>query len=121
MKDAPESFAHLLAAWNERDLKKIRRHLDKALAKSIAFVDPANRVDGVAEFAKMVRAFRKQYPNAECVRTSGIDAHHDRARYSWSVIIDENTRIDGVDVAAFNRKSGKIRRIDGFFGPLPPA
>lgn len=121
MTDAPETFAHMLAAWNERDPKKIRRHLDKALAKSVEFVDPNNSVEGVAEFAKMVKAFRKQYPEAECLRTSGIDLHHDRARYSWSVVIDEQTRLDGFDTVAFNKKSGKIRRIDGFFGPLPPA
>lgn len=120
MAEIPDSFAQMLAAWNERDLKKIRPLLDKALSKDVEFVDPNYAIEGVSEFAKMVREFRKKFPEAECVRTSGIDRHHDRARYSWSVIIDEKTRIDGFDAVQVSKKSGKIKRVDGFFGPLPP-
>lgn len=121
MAEIPETFTHMLAAWNEADPKKIRSHLDKALSKDVEFVDPNYAIEGVAKFTKMVKDFRKQYPGARCVRTSGIDMHHDRARYSWTVIIDEKTRIDGFDAVQVSRKSGKIKRVDGFFGPLPAA
>ena len=53
------------------------------------------------------------------MRTSGVDLHHDRARNAWSVIIDEKTRVDGFDAVALSRKSRKMKRIDGFFGPSP--
>jgi hypothetical protein len=120
MAEIPESFTHMMAAWNERDSKKIRALLDKALTKDIEFVDPNYSVEGISDFFKMVKEFRAKYPEAKCVRTSGIDMHHDRARYSWSVIIDENTRLDGFDAVQVSKKSGKIKRVDGFFGPLPP-
>lgn len=121
MPAAPESFAHMLAAWNERDLKKIRAHLNKALAVDVEFVDPNYAINGIAAFAQMVKDFRTKYPDAACIRTSGIDVHHDRARYSWSVIIDAANRVDGFDTVQFSARSGKVKRVDGFFGPLPPA
>lgn len=120
MAEVPETFAHMLAAWNERDPKKVRGHLDKALSKDVEFVDPNYSIEGIGDFAKMVKEFGAKYPDAKCIRTSGIDMHHDRARYSWSVIIDEKTRLDGFDAVQVSKKSGKVKRVDGFFGPLPP-
>lgn len=121
MTALPESFTHLLAAWNERDTKRIREHLDKAVTKDVEFVDPNYEIEGIGAFARMIKEFRVRYPEATCVRTSGVDLHHDRARYSWSVIIDEKTRVDGFDAVALSRKSRKVKRVDGFFGPLPKA
>lgn len=121
MTEIPKSFDHLLAAWNERDLKKIRKHLDVALTKDVGLVDPNYAIEGVADFAKMVKEFRTRFPQSRRLRTSGVDMRHDRARYSWTVVVDEKTRIDGFDAVQLSKKSGKLKRIDRFFGPLPPA
>lgn len=121
MPNIPDSFAHMLAAWNEKDPKKIRKHLERGVAKDVEFVDPNYAIEGIPAFVEMVKEFRAKFPNAECVRTSGIDLHHDRARYSWRVNFDANTSLDGFDAVAISRKSGKVKRVDGFFGPLPPA
>jgi hypothetical protein len=121
MTALPERFTHLLAAWNERDTKKIREHLGKAVTKVVEIVDPNYEIEGIGAFAKMIKEFRIKYPAAVCVRASGIDMHHDRARYAWSVIIGEKTRVDGFDAVALSRKSRKVKRVDGFFGPLPKA
>lgn len=119
MSNIPESFVHMLAAWNEKDPKKVRKHLERAVAKDVEFVDPNYAIEGIPAFVEMVKEFRAKFPNAECMRTSGIDLHHDRARYSWTVVIDEKNRIDGFDAVQISKKSGKVKRIDGFFGPLP--
>lgn len=121
MVEIPASFPHLLAAWNEPDAGKIRGHLDKALTADVEFVDPNYAICGLDAFEKMVREFRTKFPNSACIRTSGVDMHHDRARYSWTVVIDAANRIDGFDAVAIDAASGKVRRIDGFFGPLPAA
>ena len=42
MVSYPESFDHMLAAWNERDPEKVRGHLDKALAANVEFIDPSH-------------------------------------------------------------------------------
>jgi hypothetical protein len=51
--------------------------------------------------------------------TSGVDMHHDRARYSWALVRADGTRFEGFDAVELDLQQGKIRRIDGFFGPLP--
>ncbi len=42
MVSYPESFDHMLAAWNERDPEKVRGHLEKALAANVEFIDPTH-------------------------------------------------------------------------------
>lgn len=116
----PAPFAHLLAAWNERDPARIRQHAEQAVTADVAFTDPQYAIRGIDAFVAMVQEFRKRLPEARVERTSGIDRHHDRARYSWTVFADAKTRVDGFDAVALDAK-GMLRRIDGFFGPLPPA
>lgn len=116
IKEYP-SLAHMLAAWNERDLSAIERHLARAVTRDVEFVDPNVAVRGVGEFLQMVREFRTRYPQAQCIRMSAIDAHHDRARYHWRVVADKSMFIDGMDCVQFDA-SGLVRRVDGFFGVL---
>ena len=44
MKQVPEVFSFMLGAWNERDLDKIRSHVDKCMSDKIVFADPDNFV-----------------------------------------------------------------------------
>ena len=119
MADYPESLDHMLAAWNERDLDRIRGHLDRALAEDVLFCDPQHLVTGIDAFEKMVRNFRTDIPDANCKRTSGIDSHHGRYRYEWSVLDGETLVVPGFDVAIVDDE-GRVNRVEGFFGPLPP-
>ncbi len=119
MVQIPEAFNFMLAAWNETDIKQIRVHLDKSLAENVVFVDPSNFVEGKDAFEQMIVRFRSSYPDGRCVRTSGIDSHHNRYRYSWSVFAGEKLLVPGIDFVQLNA-DGLVERVDGFFGPLPP-
>lgn len=116
----PDSFAHMLAAWNTRDASARRALLAQALDPAVEFTDPNFKVTGIAAFDAMIAEFHERVPGAECVRTSAIDLHHDRARYSWRVVIDADNGVDGFDAVAL-APDGKIARIDGYFGPLQSA
>lgn len=116
----PQSFDHMLAAWNEREPQKIRDHLDRALADDVEFIDPTIHTRGIAEFEQNIRAFRAKYPDAQCIRTSDIDAHHQLARYSWEIRVGPQQLVHGFDVAEIDG-TAKIRRVLGFFGPLVTA
>ena len=70
----PESFEHMLAAWNERDPAKVRSHLEKALAPDVQFIDPSVETYGIDEFEANVHAVHARIPGAEYSRTSGVDS-----------------------------------------------
>jgi len=119
MAEHPEALDHMLAAWNERDLDRVRGHLDRALADDVEFCDPQNHVRGIDAFEKMVREFRTSLPEAVCARASGLDAHHHLFRYDWTVSVGDEVLVPGFDVTAVD-ENGRVTRVDGFFGPLPP-
>lgn len=118
MATLPQSFVHLLAAWNEQDLQQTRSHLNKALAPNILFADPNFLIQGIDAFENMIKEFRQNAPKATCIHSSGYDAHHSRYRYQWTVNLDKNTQVIGYDVTTLN-SDGLVERIDGFFGELP--
>jgi hypothetical protein len=120
MTDYPQSFDHMMGAWNERDPEKIRGLLDLALSNDVEFCDPQHHTHGIDEFEAMVRQFRNDIPDAVCARSTGIDAHHHLYRYEWTVSANDELLVPGFDVAAVN-EAGKVCRVDGFFGPLPDA
>lgn len=119
MPEIPESFVHYLAAWNEREPGRIRSHLEKSVATSVLFVDPANTTRGVAALEAMIAQARGDRPTADYLRTSGVDGHNRRYRYLWEVHIDGKLAMPGMDVTTVD-ESGAIVQIAGFFGEFPP-
>lgn len=110
----------MLAAWNELDAARVRGHLELALAADAVFVDPSIVTRGIAEFEANVHDFRKRYPAARCRRTSAFDTHHGLYRYLWDIRLGEQTLLEGMDVVEVDGE-GKVRKVQGFFGPLRPA
>ena len=114
----PESFDHMMAAWNERDPSKVRAHLEKALAPDVEFIDPSIVTRGIDEFEANVHEVHQRIPGAEYRRSSGVDRHHDLVRYSWEIRRDGELLLPGFDVAEVDAED-RVRRVLGFFGPLP--
>jgi SnoaL-like domain len=120
MTPLPGCFASLLAAWNEYDPDRMRGLVEAALTEDVAFTDPNYQIVGIDAFIDQVHEFRAKVGQVKLVTTSGIDLHHDRARYSWAILFADGKRFEGFDAVALDLAQGKIKRIDGFFGPLPP-
>ena len=119
MSAYPPAFDHMLAAWNECDLSRVRDHLERAFAPEIHFVDPSIETRGLDEFEANVREFRARLPEARCSRASGVDAHHGFYRYHWEIHRGEELLLPGFDVVEVN-DAEEIVRVLGFFGPIPP-
>ena len=115
--DLPESLQHYLRMWNERDLGKVRGHLDQAVTDDCLWIDPHNDHVGRDALEENVREFRTKFSTAELGLASRVDHHHDRYRYEWLIIMDGKVLMPGFDVATL-AKSGLIERVDGFFGVL---
>ena len=114
----PPAFDHMLAAWNERDPKQIRQHLEQGLAPDVRFIDPSIETHGIDEFEANVREFRQRLPEAVCSRVSGVDSHHRLHRYHWQIHAGDKLLVDGFDVVEVN-EDDKVLRVEGFFGPVP--
>lgn len=116
----PDSFSHYLAAWNEPDPERIRGHLDRAVAPTVVFADPANHTVGPGELETLIRDARRDLAGAEYRLVSGVDGGHDRRfRYRWQVWIDGEPAVEGMDCTTVDAE-GRIVRLDGFFGDFPP-
>jgi hypothetical protein len=110
----------MMSAWNTRDDSILEQIVKEALTSDVEFCDPHYDIRGHAAFIAMVKAFWAKNGNCKISRASCIDTHHDRARYAWAVDLPNRGRFEGFDAVALDLPSGKVRRIDGFFGPLPP-
>ena len=120
MSTAPESFDHMLAAWNEHDPTKVRDHLEKALAPEVHFVDPSIDLVGIDAFEANVHRVHEQVPGAVYSRTSDVDGHHDHHRYHWAIHLDGELLLAGFDVAVTDAEA-RVEKVIGFFGPLDPS
>ena len=121
MSDYPESFDHMLAAWNESDASLVRSHLRKALAPQVRFVDPSIDVTGIDGFEANVHEVHAKNPGNVYSRTSKVDSQHGFHRYHWAIHNkDGELVLPGFDVVETD-SSGRIVCVIGFFGELPRA
>ncbi len=68
----------------------------------------------------MMGAVLGHYPDHRFRRTTGIDAHHNVARYGWELVDTTGAvALTGTDVAEFDA-DGAISRVLGFLGDLQP-
>ena len=114
----PESFDHMLAAWNERNSERVRVHLEKALSPEVHFIDPSAYTRGIDEFEANVLAVQARIPGADYLRSSGVDGHNNLYRYHWEIRQDGKLLMPGFDVTEVD-DSGLVTRVLGFFGPIP--
>jgi hypothetical protein len=114
-----EIVDRMLDVWNEKNPELVLARLDAVLSADIVFIDPTITTRGLIEFEANVRGFRAKYPHAVISRTSGIDAHSNLHRYTWQISMKGKAVLTGFDVSEQNAE-GKICKVLGFFGPLPP-
>ena len=84
-------------------------------------VDPPLEGRGHTELSALADAVLSAFPDHIFRRTSALDVHHGRGRYSWELVAPTGAvGVSGVDFVEF-ADDGRVRRITGFFGPLEPA
>ncbi|MFL6204274.1 MAG: nuclear transport factor 2 family protein [Acidimicrobiales bacterium] len=74
--------------------------------------------DGLVE---MIAGVHEGFPGFQMARTSGIDRFGDQLRFAWKLDGADGTPIvAGIDVAEL-APDGRLQRVTGFWGDLPPA
>jgi len=107
-----------LAAYGNPDGANRRSQLEAVWTADGRLVDPPIDGAGIDGIDALMAAVQSQFPGHTFRRTSGIDAHHGVARYSWDMVgQDGAVALSGLDVAEF-ADDGRLVRILGFMGPL---
>jgi hypothetical protein len=110
--------AHL-AAFSAPDAATRRSLIEQAWAPTGHFADPLFAATGHVEIDALAASVPGLYPDHVFTRTSGIDLHHDHARYTFAFTAPDGTVVvDGVEVAQVGVEE-RLVRVIGFFGPVP--
>ncbi len=117
--DATKIVALYSAAWNEPDEAKRTALLEESWADDGVYQDPLGTVTGRSALVAHIGAFHDGYPGRTIDQASGVESNGVALRFAWVMRNGDAVEIDGMDFAEL-APDGRIQRIAGFFGPLPP-
>src|SRR5262245_2797308 len=120
MSNANEVVVRYLAAWNERDSKRRRELVAKAWTDDGTYVDAAREGLGHDSLDAMIATAQGHFPGYRLGLASGIEAHHDYLRFSWTAggTPDAPLYIKGTDFVAV-AGDGRIKSVVGFVDAAP--
>lgn len=106
--------------WSAPDPAEREALLKSTLAAGATYCDPATH--GALDLTGLLRyigGIHGRWPGATVVRTSLIDSHHERARFSWSLLSAQGeVLVAGQDFVLVTVEGQRLARITGFFGPV---
>ena len=120
MREVQEVVDRYIATWNETDPAKRRELIERTWTEVGQYLDPLMAGEGLDGIDAMIQGVQAQFPGYRFRRTSDIDAHHDRVRFSWELGPDGDVALaGGLDVGVI--ADGRLQSITGFldFAPTP--
>jgi hypothetical protein len=118
---AAEVVATYAAAWNERDESGRRALLERAWTDDGVYADPTALAEGREALVEHIGGFHARMPGFRIELASGVDGHGGRLRFAWHMVDPQGqVALEGLDFAE-QGPDGRLTRIVGFFGLLPPA
>jgi hypothetical protein len=120
MPEVHEVVDRYIATWNETDPARRRELIGRTWTEDGEYLDPLMAGEGQEGIDAMIEAVQARFPGYRFRRTSEIDAHHDRVRFSWELGPDGDAALaGGLDFGVI--ASGRLRSITGFldFAPSP--
>ena len=102
MPDA-EQFVDALMATIGLPLAECERRLRDLLTPGFRFVHPDFITDSPEELAAVFARFSARLaPGVRVVRTSAVEQHHDRFRYTWKRLDGDTVLAEGADFGRLN-------------------
>jgi hypothetical protein len=120
MSNVNQTVANYIAAWNETDAGRRREIVARVWAEDGAYLDAHRAGEGHAAIAAMIGAAQEQFPGYRFRLASGIEAHHDRVRFSWAAggAPEAPLFFAGTDFATL-APDGRFRAVTGFIDAMP--
>lgn len=108
-----------LAAYGEPDHTRRRSLIETAFRSDATLADPPLDAAGHDGLDELFAAVQSHFPAHTFRRTSGVDLHHDSARYNWELVAESGeVSVAGTDFVRFG-DDDRIAAVVGFFGPAP--
>ncbi len=112
--DTIESY---LRFWNAPPEEQRRLGAD-LFADDVAYVTPIGVRSGVAELAAFTEQFADGVGAYELRARTEPDAHHDRARVPWEILVRGHSFAEGTDVLVTD-ETGRVTSITSFVDRAP--
>lgn len=108
-------------AWNVPGEGERRALLEQSWTEGGTYTDPRTDLAGREALFAHISRVQALRPGSRIVMTSGLDVHHGVLRFAWKLVGPQGaTVVEGVDFGEL-AADGRLRRIVGFFGPMPGA
>jgi hypothetical protein len=120
MSSVNETIANYVAAWNETDSARRRSIIERTWSADGSYLDAHREGQGHAAIDAMIAAVQQRFPGYRFRLCSGIEAHHDRVRFSWSAGGTEASPLyfRGTDFATLTA-DGRFHAVTGFTDAAP--
>src|SRR5215813_15569810 len=83
MSNLTDLVDRYIAIWNETDEERRRNMIARTWTEDSTYLDPLMRGEGRIGIDAMIRGVQAQFPGLLFRKTSEVDAHNDRVRFSW--------------------------------------
>jgi hypothetical protein len=117
-----ETVIGYIAAWNEGDPTRRRAIIARTWADDGHYLDAHRDSTGHQAIDAMIAAVQQQFAGYRFRLSSGIEAHHDRVRFSWTAggTPDAPLFFGGTDFAVL-ANDGRLKMVTGFTDAMPSA
>jgi hypothetical protein len=114
MTEPTDLIDRYIAMWNETDAARRRELIARTWTEDANYLDPVLQGDGRAGIDAMVEAVHARFPGHRFRRTSEVDCHHDRVRFSWELAPESGPAVvSGIDFGVI--ADSRLRAVTGFF------
>ncbi len=119
MVQPAELVDRYIAMWNETDPARRRELIQRLWTDDCAHLDPTARVAGRDGIDGLVGTVQGRFPGCRFRRTSEVDSHNGRLRFSWELAPDRGApAVSGTDFGAV-AEDGRLRSVTSFFDAVP--
>lgn len=109
-----------IEVWNETDPTARRALIARTWTEDGRYLDPLMSGEGHAGIDAMITGVQAQFPGFRFQRTSEVDGHNDRVRFSWTLGPEGGEALaGGVDFGVL--AGDRLQSITGFLDFAPGA
>jgi hypothetical protein len=120
MSTVNETVMHYIAAWNEPNAGRRRDLIAESWTEDARYLDAHRDSTGHTQIDAMIAAVQERFPGYRFRLSGGIEAHHDRVRFSWTAGGTEAAPLffGGTDFATL-AEDGRLLSVTGFTDAMP--